>query len=403
MKMKWEVGQTVDVQSRTWAGINKPGGCAKITKVHYAVNGSHIESLDVKYVLGGGFEKEIDPAIVSPFETLERGGRKRRGRDFFMDRADDVVKKVKQAFKSNNKAGATKKAKTKGQPKKTNDHSTSPSTPVTPEHPSISKAPSKKLSKTGKTLTVPSYVIASGSVEVSPLPLDRAIAESKKTSLARRGLFGGTSSSSKVAKQPAEAKMDDIKARDDEWRITANDVSKAHSAAVKNSLTKKQGRLPTQKKLPLADRKVDSVKAASKDAVPETSKISMKNVYDIEKRKARAFMDEMCQAPTKENEHDFDPASKENRLDTSGSEAEPEEDAKPAASDNRREEFLNLFHTYRRIFDDEDGTMEESAFRTLISQKAVKPFTEAELNANLEFLYQDGKLMKSDGVLYIVD
>lgn len=47
--------------------------------------------------------------------------------------------------------------------------------------------------------------------------------------------------------------------------------------------------------------------------------------------------------------------------------------------------------------------MEESAFRTLISQKAVKPFSAKELDDNLEHLYQQGKLMQSEGVLYMID
>mmetsp|Transcript_27411 Transcript_27411/g.57454 ORF Transcript_27411/g.57454 Transcript_27411/m.57454 type:complete len:492 (-) Transcript_27411:940-2415(-) len=93
--MKWEVGQTVMVQSRTWANINKSGGCAKITKVHTSStddgSNSYIEGLDVKYVVDGRCEKNLDPAIVSPYEHLERGGRKRRSRDFLMKRAEDAM------------------------------------------------------------------------------------------------------------------------------------------------------------------------------------------------------------------------------------------------------------------------------------------------------------------------
>ena len=47
--------------------------------------------------------------------------------------------------------------------------------------------------------------------------------------------------------------------------------------------------------------------------------------------------------------------------------------------------------------------MEEKTFRTLIAQKAVKPFSPAELDDNLEYLYQEAKLMKSDGILYVID
>lgn len=47
--------------------------------------------------------------------------------------------------------------------------------------------------------------------------------------------------------------------------------------------------------------------------------------------------------------------------------------------------------------------MDETAFRALIDQRAAKPFSLKELDDNLEYLYQEGKLMKSDGILYIID
>lgn len=52
------VGTVVTVQSRTWAGINKPGGVARITKVH-----SEGAKYNVRYVLGGQ-EKDVDAIYV---------------------------------------------------------------------------------------------------------------------------------------------------------------------------------------------------------------------------------------------------------------------------------------------------------------------------------------------------
>jgi len=52
-----QIGSTVNVQSRMWAGINKPGGVARITKCNS--NGS----FNCKYVLGGT-EKNIDAEYV---------------------------------------------------------------------------------------------------------------------------------------------------------------------------------------------------------------------------------------------------------------------------------------------------------------------------------------------------
>jgi len=46
--------------------------------------------------------------------------------------------------------------------------------------------------------------------------------------------------------------------------------------------------------------------------------------------------------------------------------------------------------------------MEELAFRALIGQKADKPFTPQELDDNLDYLYKEGKLMKSEGILYVI-
>jgi hypothetical protein len=189
--------------------INKEGGCAKITKIHYSDENNdagNVEGLDVKYVVSGGTEKNVDPSIVSLHELLDRGGRKRRGREFLMERADDAVKKLaieaikkKNASKSNKnksqkKGGGTLTKKKKQQPPEqqqameSSPGPTSPSTPVTPDH-------KPKVAKKQVTVTsIPSYVnIGDGIVEVSPLPVDRSCMAKSKPAVARRGLFGGGS------------------------------------------------------------------------------------------------------------------------------------------------------------------------------------------------------------------
>jgi hypothetical protein len=332
--------------------INKPGGCAKVTMVHYTVDGLTVESIDVKYVLGGGFEKEIAPAIVSPFETLDRGGRKRRGREFLMDRADNVVKKVKQAIRKNaSTVSHNKPTAQRSQANKTKepDQSTTPSTPITPEHPPASKT---KSVKTGTaSLSVPSFVIAGRAVEVSPLPMDRAVVEPKQSTVARRGLFGCSGSmKSKNAKDQSDRKVaakpsilakevTDSTSEDDIFHKTAKDVSKAHSAAMKDSMNMKQGLSFSNKfgakKVPLADRKpafkslntIPSAGATETRKVGTSTKTSLKNVFDYELRKAKEFLEEVCRAPCDAVEA-IDPASKENRINTSASEGE--EDSKPA-------------------------------------------------------------------------
>jgi len=83
-----KIGQQVDIESRTWPGINKPGGHATITKLHYETTdgtsdgnggaaGGAPTKIDVKYVLGGT-EKQIEITYVKPHVELVRGGRSRR-------------------------------------------------------------------------------------------------------------------------------------------------------------------------------------------------------------------------------------------------------------------------------------------------------------------------------------
>jgi hypothetical protein len=66
------IGLDVQITSRTWPGINKPGGHATIT----AILPCH-SRVDVKYVLGGR-EKNVELIYVRPYVELDRRGRERR-------------------------------------------------------------------------------------------------------------------------------------------------------------------------------------------------------------------------------------------------------------------------------------------------------------------------------------
>jgi len=64
------VGDVVNVQSRTWSGINKPGGVARITKL----NGDG--SYNVAYVLGGR-EANVDAGFISRSDGTGNGKRRK--------------------------------------------------------------------------------------------------------------------------------------------------------------------------------------------------------------------------------------------------------------------------------------------------------------------------------------
>ena len=73
------VGSIVRVQSRTWAGINKPGGVGRITKV---CTDSHISTYNIKYVLGGS-EKRVDGAFIQLESSNSSPQRTSRKRDIY--------------------------------------------------------------------------------------------------------------------------------------------------------------------------------------------------------------------------------------------------------------------------------------------------------------------------------
>lgn len=57
----WNVGDIVKVQPRTWPGVNKLGGVARVSKVWETADGSY--SYDVAYILGGK-ESKVDGVFV---------------------------------------------------------------------------------------------------------------------------------------------------------------------------------------------------------------------------------------------------------------------------------------------------------------------------------------------------
>jgi hypothetical protein len=54
----------------------------------------------------------------------------------------------------------------------------------------------------------------------------------------------------------------------------------------------------------------------------------------------------------------------------------------------------------------DDGTIEETEFRKLVNEQTTnskQPFSIDEVDAHIEALCEEGKMMKSDGTLYIID
>ncbi|CAK4082996.1 unnamed protein product [Aphanomyces euteiches] len=76
---KIKEGDIVEVESRTWPGINKIGGTARVTRV-YEEDGDTI--VDVRYFLGGS-ERAVSIEYVQITDVYGKKHRQRRSRNFF--------------------------------------------------------------------------------------------------------------------------------------------------------------------------------------------------------------------------------------------------------------------------------------------------------------------------------
>jgi len=71
------IGQLVHIEARTWSFINKPGGTAKITHIHYDDATRVPRSVDVVYSLGGR-ETNLELTYVKMYVEISRNSRSRR-------------------------------------------------------------------------------------------------------------------------------------------------------------------------------------------------------------------------------------------------------------------------------------------------------------------------------------
>ena len=110
----YPVGTVVQVALRTWPGINKPGGVARITHIHHIEN-QHVEQgpmpsiqYDVSYVLGGK-EKHVDALYVTLLQDEE------------LQESSDIARQDSHGGQSRNTRSCTKKRKTSSPAEKENE------------------------------------------------------------------------------------------------------------------------------------------------------------------------------------------------------------------------------------------------------------------------------------------
>jgi hypothetical protein len=78
---QFSVKEVVDVMPRLWAGINKPGGVARITKVNYDAEEDEY-TYNVSYIVHGGGETRVEQIYINRLEMEAPSARQQhiRGR-----------------------------------------------------------------------------------------------------------------------------------------------------------------------------------------------------------------------------------------------------------------------------------------------------------------------------------
>jgi hypothetical protein len=508
--------------------INKPGGRAKITKVHYHDGGTAVRSYDVKYIVGTGGEKELDPALVFPLETLEREGRSRRGRDFLTvdcpakkthhraasgkeNEEDPIGNRVVgassarvEAKKKKRTMNANINSKPKGKENKKQRSTKKEPSPIpsqegaSPATTAPSTPKSMQLKPPVKKVTpIPSYIIADQDVDVSPLERLEDANVAAASSACRRGLFDsygeanpevlrsskGHFANAKTTKICTASPSDKVTRLNHKSNSKATEQSSSKpifvlantqvdgkaatvaptmSVPEKESLPKKSATTTT--KNTAASNHKHSRSAPAIGAVPLASsrtafrsdepalshgRPGTKSILSFPRPKSATtgtriplqavFADEMDRA-TKFVKEVVGARDTDIVGDTTLQVLTPAADDKEKAlyvfgfsgcsllactfwllisfypwrtsqstifiPPNRRfEQFLSVFRGLRMKIDD-DGAIEEKKFLAMVNEfspKEIRPFSEDEVECHIKTLSDQGKIMKSDGIIYMVE
>ncbi|OQS06431.1 hypothetical protein THRCLA_01517, partial [Thraustotheca clavata] len=114
---EYKIGDLVEVETRTWPGINKIGGAARVTNVYKEGQDTFV---DVRYFLGGS-EKRVDIEYVQPSDIHQKRARQRYSRVFFHHEFADEYTKNKRKIENHEEIPVKTKAK---RVKKMNEHAT---------------------------------------------------------------------------------------------------------------------------------------------------------------------------------------------------------------------------------------------------------------------------------------
>ena len=311
-RIRFDIGTLVNVDSRTWPGINKPGGVGRVTAfcARYA-------KVDVNYSLGGR-EKDIDISFVQKhnFNGDDEGGtgRSRRRRQTNSDVAADEKISKKKAFKdASNKANkmTPKEQKSRGTVgvKRRAQESKVEKVRAKKKKKVVNTTSDQKLQKKNqpaKTKTAPilktenskQNKIINTKSETVTLPMSKSSKNSKTETTSKKKSSKKDETSSKIRVSPQEVQTTK-KSLSTKSKHKGSKKDKAASKSKKYSVTKKLSKSKPSKKhsasINSATVSNNSPKASSTKKVWKipSPTLVLQHVYKDMSSKASAFVQEV--------------------------------------------------------------------------------------------------------------
>lgn len=386
-QLPWRVGQLVEVQPRTWAGINRPGGHGKIVKLHCGPEGS-IEGMDVKYTITGGFDKQLDPDLVKPHEELERGRRSRRTCDVFCPPTIVPKKEVsRRKEKLQNTTNIKNHSKLKNKPQRAK-----------------SKVSKKKRKRRELKRPHPKVISALDQNSLDGIPTVITIAARSPSSDVLSPLMGGVEGHPKrqymlsggrnlnkqVMSPLAKGFIDSDKSPSvTSWSNERIEIRGLCMSASSSS--------------PLAEREAAiQYKTTSQNndcPNPEVSRVhlTLREVYDGQRQSANEFINDVV-----ENKDDSRKLSNaESQEGTKGNDqAEPEDEVS-----NRDPQEAVFLSNFNHLLQNNDGMIEEENILEKINQLPNDSgvlYVASDIDKYLRVLSEENKIMRSDGLVFSI-
>lgn len=380
--------------SRTWPGINKPGGHGKIIKIHFSSLGI-VDSLDVKYTLRNNTDTNLETDLVKAHVELDRGRRSRRSREFLkvgdkvkkstktrtdVDAEDvDVVEQEEVDDKENQCQAATKATKKAAAAKKRRK--------PCPEGPRPAANKKRKNKAPKAAVTKPKKIN-----QLTPETEEESCQDSNDNDIPE---FIVTKST------PAVGPMSPLLA----CTANANEVAKSDVSKKKNTSATKKSPSVSDEELEVCSKlkaasSVIPVNAAAKGgqyAVGYDNRKTLKSVYDGHVQEATDYINSLV-GGCGTGGAQFMKNVPEKKAKSFG--PPPTKTAEQIAEETRCQEFGKHF---TNVMLQHDMAIPEDELLEAINRSGCnKLFTSGEMEQFVNRLCDQEKVMKSDGFLYSI-